>query len=552
MNTKKATKRALLTSVTALVMCVVMLVGTTFAWFTDTAFTGVNKIQAGNLDIEMEYKNNTTGGKFKPVDTDKKVFNEEALWEPGHVEYVVLKISNAGNLALKYKLGINIASETGSTSVFDKPFKLSDYIKFAVINGESNNLSDRDALVAEAGAGTVLNAGYTDKAQLLKGEDKVVTLVVWMPTDVGNEANHKTGVAAPTIDLGIKVDATQYTYEKDSFDDQYDKDAPYETVKVSNEKELRTALFNAPTDGSGVKIVLQNDITLDMYYSALLFAHSNTADKWQHSGGMSAEDAAIEATKPENNEVPDYSTAYDTLAHYKTAVNGWDTVSRDLAEQAKFGANFPMSATNPVARLVVKPGQDVIIDLNGKTIAKKADATHGNWSNTDTDIIANYGMLKIVDGATGGKVVGRGYYSCGGAVLHNYNGAIMTVEGVEIDGNAQGFTAKTGQYVVTNEGGKVVIDGANIHDEYATGDNAASLLHNVTGTMIVKGNATLNHPASKTINCKGGEVFVESATITSSKYAVYAKGGKVEVTDTSVTVAGGGTMTEVGGTIIHK
>ena len=562
MNTKKATKRALLTSVMALVMCVVMLVGTTFAWFTDTASTGVNKIQAGNLDIEMEYKNNTTGGEFKPVDTDKKVFNEEALWEPGHVEYVVLKIRNTGNLALKYKLGINIASETGSTNVFDKPFKLSDYIKFAVIDGESTNLANRDALVTEAAAAGdhVLNAGYTDEDHLVPvdketagdASSKTVTLVVWMPTDVGNEANHKTGVDAPSIDLGINVVATQYTYEYDSYGNDYDAGAPYEIVKVSDEKELRTALFNAPTDGSGVKIVLQNDITLDMYYSALLFAHSNTADKWQHSGGMSAEDAAIEATKPENNEVPDYSTAYDTLAHYKTAVNGWDTVSRDLTEQAKFGANFPMSATNPVARLVVKPGQDVIIDLNGKTIAKKADATHGNWSNTDTDIIANYGMLKIVDGATGGKVVGRGYYSCGGAVLHNYNGAIMTVEGVEIDGNAQGFTAKTGQYVVTNEGGKVVIDGANIHDEYATGDNAASLLHNVTGTMIVKGNATLNHPASKTINCKGGEVFVESATITSSKYAVYAKGGKVEVTDTSVTVAGGGTMTEVGGTIIHK
>ena len=553
MNTKKATKRALLTSVMALVMCVVMLVGTTFAWFTDTASTAVNKIQAGNLDVKLEYKNSEQTA-FAETNTNTKVFKDGALWEPGHVEYVVLKISNAGNLALKYKLGINIASETGSTNVFDKSFKLSDYIKFAVIDGESTNLANRDALVTEAAAAGdhVLNAGYTDEGHLLKDADKVVTLVVWMPTDVGNEANHKTGVDAPSIDLGINVVATQYTYEYDSYGNDYDAGAPYEIVKVSDEKELRTALFNAPTDGSGVKIVLQNDITLDMYYSALLFAHSNTADKWQHSGGMSAEDAAIEAVKPENNEVPDYSTAYDTLAHYKTAVNGWDTVSRDLTEQAKFGANFPMSATNPVARLVVKPGQDVIIDLNGKTIAKKADATHGNWSNTDTDIIANYGMLKIVDGATGGKVVGRGYYSCGGAVLHNYNGAIMTVEGVEIDGNAQGFTAKTGQYVVTNEGGKVVIDGANIHDEYATGDNAASLLHNVTGTMIVKGNATLNHPASKTINCKGGEVFVESATITSSKYAVYAKGGKVEVTDTSVTVAGGGTMTEVGGTIIHK
>ena len=231
MNTKKATKRALLTSVMALVMCVVMLVGTTFAWFTDTASTGVNKIQAGNLDIEMEYKNNTTGGEFKPVDTDKKVFNEEALWEPGHVEYVVLKIRNAGNLALKYKLGINIASETGSTNVDGNAFNLSDYIRFAVIDGESNNLSDRDALVAEAGAGTVLSTGYTKENHLLAGttdNEKTVTLVVWMPTTVGNEANHKTGAAAPTIDLGIKVDATQYTYEKDSFDNQYDAKADVE------------------------------------------------------------------------------------------------------------------------------------------------------------------------------------------------------------------------------------------------------------------------------------------------------------------------------------
>ena len=55
MNTKKATKRALLTSVMALVMCVVMLVGTTFAWFTDTASTGVNKIVAGNLKVDLEY-----------------------------------------------------------------------------------------------------------------------------------------------------------------------------------------------------------------------------------------------------------------------------------------------------------------------------------------------------------------------------------------------------------------------------------------------------------------------------------------------------------------
>ena len=70
-NNQKATKRALLTSVMALVMCVVMLVGTTFAWFTDTASTAVNKIQAGNLDIELQMKNND--GKW--VDAENQTLN---------------------------------------------------------------------------------------------------------------------------------------------------------------------------------------------------------------------------------------------------------------------------------------------------------------------------------------------------------------------------------------------------------------------------------------------------------------------------------------------
>ena len=262
MNNKRATKRALLTSVTALVMCVVMLVGTTFAWFTDTASTGVNKIQAGNLDIELAYKNTyipaetpILDGGFASVTENTKVFDEDALWEPGHVEYVVLKISNAGTLALKYKLGINIAEEKGSKSVVDnKDFKLSDYIKFAVIDGDKGGLG-RDVLVAEAGAGTELSKGYTPTEEhLLKGENKIVTLVVWMPKSVGNEANYDATVAgAPVINLGINVVATQDTVERDSFDETYDKNAQYPEVsyaQVSSQGDLDAALEN-PTDANG-------------------------------------------------------------------------------------------------------------------------------------------------------------------------------------------------------------------------------------------------------------------------------------------------------------
>ena len=268
MTNSKSTKRALLTSALALLMCVTMLVGATFAWFTDTASTGVNKIQAGNLDIELAYKNSTTNGGFRKADKDTPVFNNSALWEPGHVEYVVLRVSNVGSLALKYKLGINIASETGSTSVDGNAFKLSDYIRFAVLDGDQSGL-DRDNLVTAATDSKLIKEGYTAEDNMTAGANKVVTLVVWMPTTVGNEANHLTGKSAPSIDLGISVVATQYTHENDSFNNQYDKDAPLDFEPVSTAAELKAAATN------GKNVQLTQDVTLT---DALTFNNAVTID----------------------------------------------------------------------------------------------------------------------------------------------------------------------------------------------------------------------------------------------------------------------------------
>ena len=104
MTSSKSTKRALITSALAILMCAAMLIGATFAWFTDTASTAVNKIQAGNLDIELEYSKDFT--EWKKVNDTTKLFEESALWEPGRTEVVYLRVKNAGNLALKYTLGI--------------------------------------------------------------------------------------------------------------------------------------------------------------------------------------------------------------------------------------------------------------------------------------------------------------------------------------------------------------------------------------------------------------------------------------------------------------
>ena len=104
MTNRKSTKRALLGSVMAMVLCLAMLVGATFAWFTDTASTGVNKIQAGNLDIEIQDENGKPVTNLSWVKAEGAE-GEQVLWEPGCTyELPPFQIVNKGNLALKYKI----------------------------------------------------------------------------------------------------------------------------------------------------------------------------------------------------------------------------------------------------------------------------------------------------------------------------------------------------------------------------------------------------------------------------------------------------------------
>ena len=281
MNNKRATKRALLTSVMALVMCVVMLVGTTFAWFTDTASTGVNKIQAGNLDITVEYAkekmnaDGTLAGEltdWAPIDNATNVFDPNALWEPGRTEYVVFRITNNGNLALKYKLSLETLAQKSGTNKAGKQFYLADYLcasaKVDVGPGEiGSGVSTLGAFMTKlndlgvAGVQNVLDPEYhpltdaTVNGTLLPGKTNCVPMAIWMPTSVGNEANAIDSAHAATIDFGINVVATQYTYEKDSFDDQYDKDAEYPTT-ADNAADLQAAL------AAGKDVMLTKSVAL--------------------------------------------------------------------------------------------------------------------------------------------------------------------------------------------------------------------------------------------------------------------------------------------------
>ena len=256
MNKKRSTKRALLTSVMALVMCVVMLVGTTFAWFTDTASTGVNKIQAGNLDMEVYYRTaidkeaDNEGWRLLDEATDLFGTENSTLFEPGHTRVVELKIKNVGNLAFKYKIGMNVVSETEGTNKDGDPYKLSDYLKVATLEGNGAFDKDSTAWIERPFANFELEENKSGIFYLLPGGEVVFGMKVYMPTSVGNEANAITSDDAASIKFGLNVAATQYTYESDSFGPDYDEDAAY---PVMDNAGLSDAITDAK-DGDTVVI----------------------------------------------------------------------------------------------------------------------------------------------------------------------------------------------------------------------------------------------------------------------------------------------------------
>ena len=221
----KDARRALLMSAISLLLCVSMLVGTTFAWFTDAVTSGRNTIAAGILDVSLEYWN---GSSFTPVTSGTRLFNDDALWEPGYTEVAYLKIGNAGNLALRYQLNVNVYGEEvlGKTKT-GADIRLSEHLvsKVVAIDEAAVGTYTRSSAMAAAGSEKGLTAYSTEYTALENnGDAHYVAMIIYMPDSVGNEANHD-GTNIPSIQMGVSLVATQLPYEFDSFDDQYDKGA---------------------------------------------------------------------------------------------------------------------------------------------------------------------------------------------------------------------------------------------------------------------------------------------------------------------------------------
>ena len=490
MNNKKATKRALLTSVMALVMCVVMLVGTTFAWFTDTASTGVNKIQAGNLDVQLLMRD-ASGAYVNIGDSHDVIFggenslvaqnnNQNTLWEPGKTQVAYLAVRNAGNLALKYNIILNVKDE-GLIGALDYAI-----VPQSKLSGENQTCTDTIASWvdakgrpgAESGkltAGTFTAApnGCLDEIAHDKtntNETEYFALVVHMDENAGNTYMKKS------VSIDMKVVATQATAEFDSFDDQYDKGAEYPIVAMDTLQELinnAAEPVSAKLEGNiagSLTVPQDKNVTLDLNGFTLTGGDSHAI---LNRGTLCIKDSSgngkIVASKADTSALRNGDNAVcvidgGTFTRTNAVDNKWHTVE-----------NFGDMTFNG-GKVIAEDGQSFAI-VNGWNYINPGEQK-ATMTINNIDMQAGPNGLKNCAGGTltmnGGTLHCTGFWG-----LSNDSTGVATINGGKI--TSDGYVA------ISDGGAKMEINGGTF-----TGPRGSLYVQNYAQDTVVKGGSYQN------------------------------------------------------------
>ena len=574
MTNSKSTKRALLTSVLALLMCVAMLIGATFAWFTDTASTGVNKIQAGNLDVKLEYATawNEDGsvktwadaeGKTLPFLVNGKIPAEgtQILWEPG-CTYTLpeLRIVNNGNLALKYKVVVSgIRGSAKLNKVIDWTMKL-DGTDF--IMGSEHSLAAKNNDTVDFDSFTI--SGTMDK-------------------NAGNEYQNES------IDgISINVYATQDTVENDSFGNTYDANATYypvidlaslkdaiknggnvavdADVEVSGEDAVanRTTISEPTTLQLNKKITSPDDMGNNKYnFTALLVAADTTINASENGGIDTGVNGAyainvISGANLVINGGTYYGGGTAVQAQEGTVtINGGHFAVEAFGEP--YGYNFLLNCydknrENGTAKIIVKGG--TFVNFNPANC--KAEGENTNFVAEGYGVVATPQAngdvwYTVVEKSTNGTTFSSGTHTLSTGItatspnavaVKAENGANITITGGAYDGGKGGnnvcvwassgsnVTIKDGTFTVGGDkdgygnsvvytvGGSVTIEGGFFYTDYQYRDFYYVLNqdNNTRGTITVKGGTFVNYDPSKGDDNLGGSFVADGYKVVTSTH----------------------------------
>ncbi|MBE6671535.1 MAG: hypothetical protein E7593_04960 [Ruminococcaceae bacterium] len=212
LHKKKTYKKfALVLSLCLLIAWTILGTGASLAWFKDTSPTVNNIFHFADFDLEASYR--LDNGSYEAIDAQTKIFDKNALYEPGYIQVVYLKIENKGSVPFDFHTAVNVTNYTLAKNVFGQEFNLQEYLRFGIVTAETEQeldslVSNRDN--AKAYADMKLNNYSTDVAELGANNTIYIALIVRMPEEVYNEANYR-GDIVPKVELGIIVSATQKT-----------------------------------------------------------------------------------------------------------------------------------------------------------------------------------------------------------------------------------------------------------------------------------------------------------------------------------------------------
>lgn len=439
MTKRKSTKRALLLSALSLLVCVSMLVGSTFAWFTDSVTSSGNKIQAGTLKVDLKLLEKD--GSWTSIKNSGKAVFDYQNWEPGYTNVKVLKIVNEGSLALKWVAKFVSANELSN---------LADVIDVYVNTSATAMPSDRNLdgykkvgtvaefvnTIKETTNGTLLPTGEV-------GAEAYLGIALKMQETAGNEYQGLDLSGA----FDIQIIATQHTYEEDSFNDQYDAEATLDFTPVSNANQLKIALQNKEED-----IVLIDNVLVDEGFvveqSANIDGNGYTIYRTNGTALMAADAPAV------------YTGAVFTVKSGETLTLENITVD---------GGAVWTGEVNPVLqRGTVNTG----VTATGALVATEANAhiVLGEGAVLQNNDGANAVNLGIRIGCTltinGGEIINNNSES--GAI---WGGGEITLNSGKVNGNHGGFGGAI--RAVTNIGTQLTMNGGEMNHNYSDNNGGA-------------------------------------------------------------------------------
>ena len=385
MNESTKTKKARRGSLFALFLCIVLLIGTTFAWFTDTASTGVNKIQAGRLDVSLE-KLDTTHDKWVSAENDILTFKtadnrtaDQILWEPGCTyELSQLRVVNNGNLALKYKIKINgIQGDE----------KLNEVIDWT-INDKDINLTEQH-----------LTAGQKGDAFTIKGH---------MQESAGNDYQ---GLSIDGI--SITVVATQDTVENDSYGNTYDANATYPVsdaasiadavadLATAGSKNVVVTVANDLTGTSGIKTAKGNTFTLDMNGKTVGVNYGQGSTNTTTNGMQLLQGSTVTLKngtyKAEHGEDKDHNIAILIQNYSNLTIDNCNLDMREANDTAGNSKGTSYVVSSNCGNVTIK-GNTNIFSRSGEYALDVMHWEGTGYETTGTHVVFDESMTGTVDG----------------------------------------------------------------------------------------------------------------------------------------------------------